>query len=49
MTDGDLRNFSLQLGRTNASSPVSDVVVLAARVTAGTGTTKASLGWFDLA
>jgi hypothetical protein len=49
MSDGDLRNFSLQLGRTNASPAVSDVVVLVARVTAGTGTTKSSLGWFDIA
>lgn len=48
-TDGEIKNFSLQLGRTNADPAVSDVMVLAARSEDGTGTIKASLGWYDLA
>lgn len=44
----DLVNFALQLGRTNADTPVSDVVVLSAKVVSGTGGVKSSLGWFDL-
>lgn len=47
---GEVRNFNLQLGRTNDTTPVSDVYVLAARVTTGSnnGTVKSSLSWFDL-
>ena len=47
---GEVRNFNLQLGRSNSASPVSDVYVLAARVTPGSnnGTVKSSLSWFDL-
>jgi hypothetical protein len=46
---GDVRNFGFQLGRTNAETPVSDVVVLAVkRSDAGTATAKAQLGWYDL-
>ena len=41
-------NFSLQLGRTNADTPVSDVIVLSAKVAAGTGGVKSVLGWLDL-
>ena len=44
----DVQNFSLQLGRTNADTPVSDVIVLSAKVAAGTGGVKSVLGWFDL-
>lgn len=48
-TDGEIKNFALQLGRTNADPTVSDVMVLAARSADGSGTVKASLGWYDLA
>jgi hypothetical protein len=44
----DTVNFALQLGRTNADTPVSDVMVLSAKVVSGTGGVKSSLGWFDL-
>jgi hypothetical protein len=44
----DTVNFALQLGRTNADTPVSDILVLSAKVTSGTGGVKSSLGWFDL-
>jgi hypothetical protein len=44
----DIVNLALQLGRTNADTPVSDVLVLSAKVTSGTGGVKSSLGWFDL-
>lgn len=47
--DGEIKNFSLQLGRTNADPAVSDVIVLAALSGDGTGDVKASLGWYDLA
>lgn len=47
-TDGEIKNFALQLGRTNASPTVSDVMVLAARSSDRSGTVKASLGWYDL-
>ena len=47
-TDGDVRNFAYQLGRTNAATPASDVMVLAVKASTGTGTLKATLGWFDL-
>jgi hypothetical protein len=43
-----LNDFDLQLGRTNADSPTSDVLVLAARHLTGTGPLVGSLGWFDL-
>lgn len=43
-----LINFAFQLGRTNSDTPVSDVMVLAARVLLGTGDIKSSFGWFDL-
>jgi hypothetical protein len=46
---GDITNFNLQLGRSNATTPVSEVLTLAARVsTAESGTVKASFNWFDL-
>jgi hypothetical protein len=44
----DSKNFAYQLGRTNASTPVSDVVVLAIKTTGGNGSAKSSLSWFDL-
>lgn len=43
-----LNDFDLQLGRTNADTPVSDVLVLAARHLTGSGSVVGSLGWFDL-
>ena len=44
----DVKNFSFQLGRTNASSPVSDTVTLAIRTTSRSGSCKSSMAWFDL-
>jgi len=44
----DSKNFAFQLGRTNANTPVSDIIVLAIRVLNGTSSAKSSLGWFDL-
>ena len=46
--ESSARNFAYQLGRTNADTPVSDVMVLAAKVVSGTGNIKSSFGWFDL-
>lgn len=43
-----LNDFDLQLGRTNSDTPVSDVLVLAARHLTGTGSVVGSLGWYDL-
>lgn len=46
-----IADFSLQLGRTNASSvggSVSDVFVVAAKVPTGTGDIMASISWFDI-
>lgn len=42
--------FDLQLGRTNADTPVSDVYVLACRILSGVGTSNVvgSIGWYDL-
>lgn len=48
-TEGEIKNFSLQLGRTNEESPVSDVIVVAAKSDDGSGTVKVSFGWYDLA
>jgi hypothetical protein len=44
----DSQNFAFQLGRTNSDTPVSDVVVLSARTTFGSGGVRSALGWFDL-
>lgn len=44
----DSKNFAYQLGRTNADTPVSDVIVLAIRTTGGNGSAKSSLAWYDL-
>ena len=44
----DNKNFAFQLGRTNAATPVSDVIVLAVRTISGNSTVKSSLAWFDL-
>lgn len=41
-------NFELQLGRTNASSPVSDVYVLIVRTVTSTGSVIGNLSWQDL-
>jgi len=43
-----LNTFDLQLGRTNADSPVSDVLTLAARTVTGSSGTYGSLSWYDL-
>jgi hypothetical protein len=43
-----INDFDLQLGRTNADSPVSDIFVVGARVLSGSGSLVGSLGWFDL-
>jgi hypothetical protein len=49
VSQGDIRNFGFQLGRTNAETPVSDVVVLAVKTTpSGNGNVKSQLGWYDL-
>jgi hypothetical protein len=48
LTTTNERNWALQLGRTNADVPVSDVYTLAARVVNGTGTVKGSFAWEDL-
>lgn len=44
----DSKNFAYQLGRTNAETPVSDVIVLAIRTISGNSSAKSSLAWFDL-
>lgn len=43
-----LNTFDLQLGRTNADSPVSDVLTLAARAVTGSSGTYGSISWHDL-
>jgi len=44
----DASDFTFQLGRTNADTPVSDIFVLSVRTVSNTGNVKSSLGWFDL-
>lgn len=46
--DGDLVRFDLQLGRTNAATPVSDTLTLALRSLGGTQSGIGSLSWVDL-
>jgi hypothetical protein len=46
--NGSIARFDLQLGRTNAETPVSDVIVLAIRSLGGTQSAIGSLSWFDL-
>lgn len=41
--------FDLQLGRTNADTPVSDILTLAAKSVSGSVNVLAALQWFDLA
>lgn len=48
VTVSDSKNFVYQLGRSNAATPVSDTITLAARVTSGTGSVKTALSWEDL-
>ena len=43
-----LNTFDLQLGRTNADTPVSDIFTLAARAVSGSSATYGSLSWYDL-
>ena len=46
---GEITNFNLQMGRTNAVPAVSDVFTLAVKVVgASSGTVKAAFNWFDL-
>jgi hypothetical protein len=46
---GDITNLNLQFGRSNAVSPVSDVMVLAAKATSySEGTLKSAFTWYDL-
>jgi hypothetical protein len=46
---GEITNFNLQMGRSNAEVPISEVFTLAARVSStASGTLKASFNWFDL-
>jgi hypothetical protein len=46
--NSDIVTFDLQLGRTNADSPVSDILVLAVRSLSGTHGVVGSISWFDL-
>lgn len=46
--DSDLSRWDLQLGRTNADTPVSDTMTLALRSLGGTQGARASLSWNDL-
>ena len=43
-----LNTFDLQLGRTNADTPVSDVYTLAARAVSGSAGVYGSISWHDL-
>lgn len=40
--------FDMQLGRTNADTPVSDILTLAVRTVSGSGTIYGSLSFYDL-
>jgi len=42
------QGFDMQLGRTNASTPVSDVYCLAIRTISGTGDAIGSIQWHEL-
>lgn len=48
VTISDSKNFSFQLGRSNAVTPVSDIVTLAVKTLSGTADVRASLTWEDL-
>jgi hypothetical protein len=48
ITMSDSKNFSYQLGRTNADVPVSDIITLGVRTLSGTGDVRAALTWEDL-
>lgn len=43
-----LNTFDLQLGRTNADTPVSDILTLAVRAVSGSSSVYGSLSWYDL-
>lgn len=48
---GELENldrFDLQMGRSNAETPVSDIYLLAARTISGNGSVLASMSWYNL-
>lgn len=46
--NGSVARFDLQLGRTNADAPVSDVLVVAIKSLGGTQSAIGSISWFDL-
>ena len=46
--DGNLQRWDLQLGRTNADTPVSDTMTLAIRSLGGTQSAIGSISWSDL-
>lgn len=46
--NGSVARFDLQLGRTNADTPVSDVYVLAVKSLSGTQSALGSISWSDL-
>lgn len=48
VTVSDSKNFSYQLGRTNAVTPISDIITLGVRVLSGTGEVRSGLTWEDL-
>lgn len=45
---GGINRLDLQLGRTNADTPVSDIFTLAIRTLSGSGQAVGSMAWFDL-
>lgn len=45
---GDINDFELQLGRTNATTPVSDTYTLVARTLTGTGDVVGTMSWIDI-
>lgn len=47
VTIGGINRLFMQLGRTNATTPVSDMLVVATRIITGTGTAVGSFSWYD--
>lgn len=47
VTIGGVSRLFMQLGRTNSTTPVSDMLVVATRTTTGTGTAVGSFAWYD--
>lgn len=50
LASSGIDRFDLQLGRTNADTPVSDVYVLTCRILSGAGSSNVvgAIGWYDL-